>query len=107
MTDQPGKKRKSALRVIIPLSIVAALLSLVFALLIRFEWPCLRSYGYVILGLWTIGPPLWFMWEWNHSLDLPHEEKRDIEHWHELARNLWLALIIVLSATMGIVFKAE
>ena len=93
---------------IIPLSAVLAILSLGFALWIRFgSSPCLKPVGNVILGLWTIRPPLWFMGEWNHSLHLPPEEKKDIEHWHELARNLWLALIVVLSATMGIGFKAE
>jgi hypothetical protein len=82
---------------------IGALLSLGFAALVRFWSPELRSpWGYSLLGLWTIVPPLWFMWEWTMSLGLPADVKENIKHYHELARNLWLALVVVLAALMGI-----
>lgn len=94
--------RDQALAVIVPLSGVLAVASLAFALFVHFCRPSLlEPYGYVMLGLWALVPPLWFIYEWTLSASLTQKERDRIKHFHELARNLWLALIVALGAIMG------
>ncbi|HEY0455338.1 MAG TPA: hypothetical protein VGE41_03125 [Verrucomicrobiae bacterium] len=59
-----------------------------------------RTYGYILIGFWVLAPPIWFWVEWVF-LTKPHMENR-VKHTHELARNIWLALIVVLAAILGI-----
>jgi hypothetical protein len=78
-----------------------AVLSLGMAFGIRFLWPDLReSVGYVILGAWVIGPPVWFWTEWVFLSDGQNPER--LKHTHDLARNIWLALVVVLAVILGV-----
>jgi hypothetical protein len=60
-------------------------------------------WGYILVGSWTLLPPLWFIWEW-HAYDLVHCE-REFEHFkysQELARNVWVALVVFLGSIVRI-----
>jgi hypothetical protein len=76
------------------------------ALIFRFIWPtCAKPVGYVVVALWVVGPPFWFWAEWSFfSHGLPEEDLEDIKHSHELGRNVWLALVVLLTALFGIAF---
>jgi hypothetical protein len=94
--------RDQALKTIVPLSIASAIVSLVFAAIVRFCQPAfLNPYGYIMLGLWAVVPPAWFIYEWTISKTLGSAEQDRIKHFHDLARNLWLALVLALAAIMG------
>jgi len=57
---------------------------------------------YIVLAAWTLLPPiyLWFDWEFVCK-DIPPKDREKAEgrvtHTHELVRNVWLALVIVLA----------
>ena len=78
-----------------------ALISLILALLIKHRWTDLReSLGYTMLALWVLGPPVWFWVEWVFlSRD---QDGQRLKHTHDLARNIWLALVVVLAAILKI-----
>ncbi len=102
--DQMGDvmiTRSDALEVVIPSSWFVTIGSFLFALYVHFLNPCLLiPYGYTLLGLWVIVPPLWFLFEWTLSLELAPDEKENIKQYQELARNVWLAVIVLLGALM-------
>ena len=78
-----------------------ASLALAFALrtsLASYKEPC----GYVLLGLWALGPPIWFMAEYSFFPPTEGHQDDRVKHLHDLARNFWLAFVVVLAATMGI-----
>jgi hypothetical protein len=94
--------RDCALKVVEPLTFILVLTSLAFALYIRFcDKSSLNPYGYIVLGLWLLVPPAWFLYEWTLCRTFDESERGRIKHFHELCRNLWLALVIVLAAIMG------
>lgn len=94
--------RDEALKIVVPLSGTLAIGSLAFATFVRFCQPALlKPYGYIMLGLWALIPPVWFIYEWTLSRTLGTVEQDRIKHFHDLARNLWLALILALAAIMG------
>jgi hypothetical protein len=66
-------------------------------------------YSRLVVLLWICVPPLWFLYEWvSLSKGLPAEMRADIAHSHDLARNIWLALVVLLTAVLGLqLFKLE
>jgi hypothetical protein len=57
-----------------------------------------KVWGFLLVGAWALGPPIWFIWEW-------HANKVDVEqlkYSQELARNVWVAVVVVLAAIIGI-----
>lgn len=85
---------------------IVSLVALVFAiasLLIAsgwYKWPLkyFRGYETYILAFWVIVPPVWFWVDWVFLCDGLRPEKLDqIKHTHELARNIWLAMVSVLA----------
>jgi len=93
-------------------SAVCAAVSLVLAYLFRTHWHAmLNPYGYWLLALWALIPPLWFLFEFNQ--DFPANETHDaskverMKHLQALSRNLWLAFVVVLAAIMGIKWPIE
>jgi hypothetical protein len=92
--------RDQTLKIVVPSTWILSIASLAFAFWVRAR-PCLLDpYGYILLGLWTLVPPLWFLHEWTLSEKLSEQVKEIIKHYHELARNVWLALIVVLAVIM-------
>jgi hypothetical protein len=63
-------------------------------------WP------YVVLGAWTLLPPIFFWVDWVCFRDRPptlkHEDKEEIIHTHDVSRNIWVALALILAALFHI-----
>lgn len=96
--------RDRVLRIVTPATTAIALGSVALAFVIRIYYPCLKeTVGYGLLGLWALIPPIWFFLEWVLLCkDVGKNESDRIKHLHDLARNIWLALIVVLAAIMGV-----
>jgi hypothetical protein len=85
-----------------------ALASLVVAVLHRAHIHELSEPArYIITGFWVIMPPIWFWTEWAWiSARIDADERDRIKHPHDLARNIWLALVAILVGLLEItVFK--
>ena len=54
----------------------------------------------LILAFWIIAPPLWFLIEYYAFFRIFEHFREDehIRHFHELARNLWIAVVVLLTA---------
>lgn len=81
--------------------------SLLLAFLFRNYWSaCIDPWGYALLGLWALVPPLWFLFEFASDFPKDHkkppEEVERLKHLHDLSRNIWLAFVVVLAAIMGV-----
>src|SRR3954452_19255274 len=54
----------------------------------------------VAFGLWSVGAPLWFLLEWHRykfkNSIFNKEEFDQFKHSQDLARNLWVAVALVL-----------
>jgi hypothetical protein len=66
----------------------------------------LDNFGKLIVILWTLGPPIWFWFDWrrflagNQHLDPDKSMHLDpdwAKHAHDLGRNVWVALTLVLA----------
>lgn len=84
-------------------SIYISVVSVIAAILIRFELDePIRSFAaYILVGAWAILPPIWFIYDWSNF----DTTKGNLEHFkysQELARNVWVALVVVLAAITGI-----
>jgi hypothetical protein len=52
----------------------------------------------ILVALWLAVPPVWFWFEWSLCTNkLAAPEKEDLKHSHELSRNLWAAIVILLT----------
>lgn len=59
--------------------------------------------GVWIVGIWVAVPPLWFWFEWRWlTMGMQPDELERMKHYHELSRNLWLALIALLLFGFGL-----
>ena len=56
----------------------------------------------IILGLWLVGPPIWFVWEWWIRQPLDDDAFARFKHSQELTRNLWLAVAAFLALLFGV-----
>ena len=97
--------RTTVIKRISIISGASAVVSLILASLLRTVWCFAKSpWGYVLLTIWVIAPPLWFFLEylwWPPAAGHADERTR---HFHDLARNLWLALVVILGVIMEIPF---
>lgn len=85
-------------------AIIAALFSCIVALyynLVETTPNC--PLPYLIIGFWVLAPPVYFWLDW-HVLcaKIPAQHVESVKHIHDLSRNIWIALISVLSALFGI-----
>jgi hypothetical protein len=84
-------------------SVLLAVASLALAFELRTTWSSYKQpWGYVLLGLWALGPPMWFMAEYSFLPPSEGHQNDRVKHLHDLARNLWLAFAVVLAVTMDI-----
>lgn len=67
--------------------------------------PKRHNVGYLLIGFWVLAPPIWFWVEWVFLSEYQNPER--LKHTHELARNIWVALVIVLAAILGIKWPKE
>lgn len=87
--------------------IIFALLSIVLASFFRNCWYAYRDpWGYMLIGVWALGPPLWFLYEFVSEFppnnNRPEQEQERLKQLHDLSRNIWLAFVVVLAAIMNI-----
>lgn len=65
----------------------------------------LQTRGYLLIGLWVILPPIWFFLEFQllhpNMVDNSFELSR-VKQAQDLARNVWLAFVVVLAAILGV-----
>jgi hypothetical protein len=93
-------------------SAVLAIVSLVLAILLGTVWcTYVNPFGYILLGLWALVPPLWFLFEFASEFPKGHKKPQGevdrLKHLHDLSRNIWLAFVVVLAAIMGIKWPVE
>jgi hypothetical protein len=88
------------------ISIPAVLFSIGLATWIHSAYPALprpqpwQTVSYVLVGIWVLCPPIFFWLEW--VLWTPVSEQETTKHTHDLARNIWLALIVILAVILDI-----
>jgi hypothetical protein len=60
-----------------------------------------------IVGFWVLVPPVYFWCDWQFFCSaIPRTKIDSVKHVHDLARNIWVALVVVLIALFDIhVFK--
>lgn len=75
--------------------------SLVIAVVIRTCSTPNGTAAYWLVGAWALVTPIWFMWEW-HTFTGDKAAVEDLKYGQELARNVWVALVVVLAAITGI-----
>ena len=56
--------------------------------------------------MWALIPPVLFLYEYVKEFPAgtkrPEREEERLKELHELSRNIWLALLVVLAAILGI-----
>jgi|SRR5271165_3166857 len=67
------------------------------------NWTARNIWLGMVFGFWLIAPPLWAMWEW-YTFEGNQVERENLKQGQELARNLWVAVSVVLGLLLG--FKA-
>jgi hypothetical protein len=55
-----------------------------------------------VLAFWTLGPPIWFWTDWYRfpTKLIGSRKWESMIHGHEVSRNIWLALVVVLAALL-------
>jgi hypothetical protein len=95
------------------ISTILALLSIAWAICHRLQTcKCVWSYksptgddwpSKIVILFWVALPPLWFFFEWIILCpNLLKDERERIAHTHDLARNVWLALVVFLAVILGV-----
>lgn len=92
-------------RVAAAISIVIGTLSLLVAL--RYGPETSKCLKYAIVGFWVIAPPIYFWSDWVFLCkNIPTSKTDAVKHVHDLSRNIWLALVVVLIALFELpIFK--
>jgi hypothetical protein len=66
-------------------------------------WDVPVGWARLIVSFWVLVPPVYLWWDWvRYCDDINKYKKADAKHTHNLARNIWLALVIVLIAVFDI-----
>jgi hypothetical protein len=71
------------------------------------SWIERDNLGKLIVGIWALGPPVFFWVDWVFLCKYmkPESKERDVaKHTHDLARNIWVGLLAVLAYSF---FKAK
>ena len=83
---------------------IVAFACLIVAAASRAGWINLsEAVKFCIVGAWVFLPPIWFRAEWCWvSTAIDTKERERVKHMHDLARNLWLGLVVILVALLRI-----
>ena len=93
------------------LAAMAALVSLGLAAYIRMEHPKKERspfwsrFACGLIGFWMLLPPVYFWLDWLYWT-APGDREMTV-HTHDLARNIWLALVVALAAILEIKWLKE
>jgi hypothetical protein len=87
-------------------SIVIAAWSLWVAIKPTYALPSLThvDLGKLIIGFWVIVPPVFFWIDWVAFLPENDRDRDVAKHTHDLARNIWLALVGILAVLFSVKF---
>jgi hypothetical protein len=81
--------------------------SIILAILLETVWCQYKPrWGLPLVAAWVAAPPLWFFFEYL-IWPPPAAEAERTRHFHDLARNLWIALVVILAAIMKIKFPGS
>jgi hypothetical protein len=59
--------------------------------------------GKLLVGFWGLGPPLFFWFDWFWLGWYADDTEREIaKHTHDLSRNIWIALVAILTVLFAI-----
>ena len=90
------------------ISIAAGVVSLLLGMANYFKWcsPMPAWVGPVLIGLWALGPPIFFWVDWvAFAGEINDDPKREIaKHTHDLGRNIWIAFVAILAYLFGVHF---
>ena len=82
-------------------SAIIALSSLMYAIFAGSE--ALPVVKFAIVGFWVIVPPVYFWCDWHFLCrDIPQNKVDSVKHIHDLSRNIWVALVVILIALFDI-----
>lgn len=87
---------------------IFAILAIAYTLVLRSACSGKVPLGWAALVVIPVAllPPIWFWFEWAFLCDkAKSEEESRLIHTHELARNVWLGLAIVIGFILGIDFS--
>jgi hypothetical protein len=85
------------------LAAIAAVASLGIALVCRMWFPRLKEQiAPWLLSIWALVPPVWFYVDWARLNPTQPDERDYLKHLHDLARNIWLAYVVVLAAVLDV-----
>jgi hypothetical protein len=83
------------------LSVLGAAVSLIYAA--RVGAAGSEFWKRFIVGVWILLPPAYFWCDWQFlCAKIPQRNIQSVKHLHDLARNIWLALVVVLIALFDI-----
>jgi hypothetical protein len=95
--------RDSAINAIGWVATALAVGSLGVSLALRTVWSNYKHpWGYVLIGLWTLGPPVYFLLEYAFLPPVEGHHDDRVKHLHDLARNFWIAFVVVLAVLLDI-----
>jgi hypothetical protein len=98
-----GLRRSQVIAIVGWASAVGAVASLYLAFQLRGAPEAASPWGkYALLGFWAFVPPVWFFVEYVYWPPAAGHEDDRAKHLHDLARNIWLALIVVLATIMDV-----
>ena len=93
----------------IGISIILAAASLGWAVRLRTTGVAIeerKTPSYVLLALWVLVPPVWFFVEFHYLHPGIHHrdafELSRVMQSQDLARNIWLAFVVVLAVALGV-----
>jgi len=58
--------------------------------------------GKVLIGFWALVPPVFLWTDWVGFRPADQNDKENAKHTHDLSRNIWLALVAVLTVLFNI-----
>jgi hypothetical protein len=96
--------RNAVLKAVLGIAPILVLISIYLA----YRWqdgdktPAHKHYAYFLVGAWVIGPPLYFLAEYWLLPPYPGFHDERVRHQHDLGRNIWLALVVILTAITGV-----
>jgi hypothetical protein len=62
--------------------------------------------GKFVVGFWVLIPPIFFWVDWvKYSRGLSKDQLDKVKHTHDLSRNIWLALVVLLVSLFDIKFS--
>jgi hypothetical protein len=106
-TDRQRRERRDAIiACVFWTALVLALASLGAAWLLRTSIYRI-SWGYPLVAAWVAIPPVYFLLEYVLLPPSAGFEDERVRHMHDLGRNIWLALVVLLANLLNITWPGS